>query len=322
MLYTALDRDSPQPLRDGQPTRRGPSFFQQMGAGSPSQRLRELVRSGGRSHALGAGGDGPRHRAQVASRDLDRDRGRRQDRGSQAEAHPHRAGWSGEPDGEGFETRQISSAVAYLHKPAPAHPRRGLGDGAAALRPAGRRHLTRFKNRRTEQIHPDQRDREVPVGADGWPRPRSRRSRPFVPPQLRLLRFSRIIPTPDRQAAAGRPADDAAGLAPARGAGAQTGATRRPGRWRGTPPHALERPDRDEPALLHQFFERMYRYGGFLLFTRRGPSPRFVLMVALGNPQRDQDLAQNLSEVTRRGLASHPHRRHPCSLKLVFLAQP
>ena len=71
--------------------------------------------------------------------------------------------------------------------------------------------------------------------------------------------------------------------------------------------HALERLTVTS-RRSHQFFERLYRYGGFLLFTPWAIAA-LVLMVGLGIHSGIR-IWHNLSEVTH-GLASHPHRRHP-----------
>src|SRR5262249_35260229 len=136
------------------------------------------------------------------------------------------------------------------------------GARPAALRVPGRRHV-----RPPEQPHradpPDHRGREVSLGADGRaglaPGDRHR-----VPPALRLIRL-RDHPDPDREAPAGGSPDHAPGL-PRRGGVLARNRRKAAARALEGPLHALERLTVTS-RRAHEFFVRLYRYGGFLLFT-------------------------------------------------------
>jgi len=202
-----------------------------------------------------------------------------------------------EPDGEGFETRQISSAVAYLHS----RPQRiPDADWEMARLPYAPQGVVTYalKNRRTEQIIQISETEKFL-----WGQMDGRASLQEIATSY-LLNYGsfdfEIIPTLIVKLLRA----DLLTMRPVSRLRAVLARNRRNPAARameGTL-HALERLTVTS-RRSHQFFERMYRYGGFLLFTPWAIAA-LVLMVALGILSGIK-IWHNLSEVTR-GLASHP----------------
>jgi putative peptide zinc metalloprotease protein len=200
-------------------------------------------------------------------------------------------------DGDGFETREIPSAVAYLHS----RPQRiPDADWEMARLPYAPQGVVTYalKNRRTEQIIQisetekflwEQMDGRASLQEIGTSYLLHYGSFDFeVIPTLivKLLRADLLTmrPVSRLRAVLARNRRNPAARA-----------------MEGTL-HALERLTVTS-RRSHQFFERMYRYGGFLLFT---PWAVIVLaiMVVLGS-RSGIEIWHDLGEVTH-GLASHP----------------
>ena len=202
-----------------------------------------------------------------------------------------------EADGDGFETQQISSAVAYLHS----RPQRiPDADWEMARLPYAPQGVVTYalKNRRTEQIIQITETEKFL-----WGQMDGRASLQEIATAY-LLNYGsfdfEIIPTLIVKLLRA----DLLTMRPVSRLRAVLARNRRNPAARameGTL-HALERLTVTS-RRSHQFFERMYRYGGFLLFTPWAVAA-LVLMVALGIHSGIK-IWHNLSEVTR-GLASHP----------------
>lgn len=202
-----------------------------------------------------------------------------------------------EQDGDGFETREIPSAVAYLHS----RPHRiPDADWEMARLPYAPQGVVTYalKNRRTEQIIQITETEKFL-----WGQMDGRASLQEIATSY-LLHFGsfdfEIIPTLIVKLLR----VDLLTMRPVSRLRAVLARNRRNPAARameGTL-HALERLTVTS-RRSHQFFERMYRYGGFLLFTPWA-IVLLVLMVGLGTVSGVK-IWNNLGEVTK-GLASHP----------------
>ncbi|HJR02573.1 MAG TPA: hypothetical protein VKA83_13115, partial [Methylomirabilota bacterium] len=202
-----------------------------------------------------------------------------------------------EPDGDGFETQEISSAVAYLHS----RPQRiPDADWEMARLPYAPQGVVTYalKNRRTEQIIQITETEKFL-----WGQMDGRASLQEIATSY-LLNYGsfdfEIIPTLIVKLLRA----DLLTMRPVSRLRAVLARNRRNPAARameGTL-HALERLTVTS-RRSHQFFERMYRYGGFLLFTPWAIAA-LVLMIGLGI-HSGITIWNNLGEVTH-GLASHP----------------
>jgi putative peptide zinc metalloprotease protein len=202
-----------------------------------------------------------------------------------------------EPAGDGFETQEISSAVAYLHS----RPQRiPDADWEMARLPYAPQGVVTYalKNRRTEQIIQITETEKFL-----WGQMDGRASLQEIATSYLLSYGSfefEIIPTLIVKLLRA----DLLTMRPVSRLRAVLARNRRNPAARameGTL-HALERLTVTS-RRSHQFFERMYRYGGFLLFTPWAIAA-LVLMIGLGI-HSGITIWNNLGEVTH-GLASHP----------------
>jgi putative peptide zinc metalloprotease protein len=202
-----------------------------------------------------------------------------------------------EADGDGFETREIPSGVAYLHS----RPQRiPDADWEMARLPYAPQGVVTYalKNRRTEQIIQISETEKFL-----WEQMDGRASLQEIATSY-LLQYGsfdfEIIPTLIVKLLRA----DLLTMRPVSRLRAVLARNRRNPAARameGTL-HALERLTVTS-RRSHQFFERMYRYGGFLLFTPWAIAA-LALMVGLGAVSAAK-IWNNLGEVTQ-GLASHP----------------
>ncbi|HSB40346.1 MAG TPA: hypothetical protein VLK28_00820 [Methylomirabilota bacterium] len=202
-----------------------------------------------------------------------------------------------EVDGAGFETREIPSGVAYLHS----RPQRiPDADWEMARLPYAPQGVVTYalKNRRTEQIIQISETEKFL-----WEQMDGRASLQEIATSY-LLQYGsfdfEIIPTLIVKLLRA----DLLTMRPVSRLRAVLARNRRNPAARameGTL-HALERLTVTS-RRSHQFFERMYRYGGFLLFTPWAIAA-LALMVVLGAVSAAK-IWNNLGEVTH-GLASHP----------------
>lgn len=200
-------------------------------------------------------------------------------------------------DGAGFETREIPSAVAYLHS----RPQRiPDADWEMARLPYAPQGVVTYalKNRRTEQIIQISETEKFL-----WEQMDGRASLQEIATSY-LLHYGsfdfEIIPTLIVKLLRA----DLLTMRPVSRLRAVLARNRRNPAARameGTL-HALERLTVTS-RRSHQFFERMYRYGGFLLFTPWALAA-LVIMVVVGI-RSGIVIWHDLSEVTH-GLASHP----------------
>jgi len=200
-------------------------------------------------------------------------------------------------DGDGFETREIASGVAYLHS----RPQRiPDADWEMARLPYARQGVVTYalKNRRTEQIIQISETEKFL-----WEQMDGHASLQEIATAY-LLHFGsfdfEIIPTLIVKLLRA----DLLTMRPVSRLRAVLARNRRNPAARameGTL-HALERLTVTS-RRSHQFFERVYRYGGFLLFTPWAIA-LLALMVGVGIVSGIK-IWHNLGEVTQ-GLASHP----------------
>jgi putative peptide zinc metalloprotease protein len=202
-----------------------------------------------------------------------------------------------EPDGQGFETRQIPSAVAYLHS----RPQRiPDADWEMARLPYAPQGVVTYalKNRRTEVIIQITETEKFL-----WGQMDGQASLQEIATSY-LLHYGsfdfEIIPTLIVKLLRA----DLLTMRPVSRLRAVLARNRRNPAARameGTL-HALERLTVTS-RRSHQFFERVYRYGGFLLFTPWALAA-LAIMVVLGG-RSALTIWHDLGEVTH-GLASHP----------------
>ncbi len=189
---------------------------------------------------------------------------------------PVSSSWCARRTATGFEVREIPSAVAYLQQPAPAHPRRGTGRWPGCPTPRQGAVTYALKNRRTEQI--------IQIAEPEkflWEQMDGRASLQEIATAY-LLRYGSfdfaIIPTLIVKLLRA----DLLTMRPVSRLRAVLARNRRNAAARAMEAtlHALESLTVTS-RRAHEVFERIYRYGGFLLFSPWAV-PALAVMVGLG----------------------------------------